>query len=89
MDNSIKITGLTKRFGSKTALDNIDLDIPQGMFGLLGPNGAGKTTLMKIISTLLRKTKAIYLSAASLWKRPETFAGSSAICHRTFPCTPI
>lgn len=55
MDNSIKITGLTKRFGSKTALDNIDLDIPQGMFGLLGPNGAGKTTLMKIISTLLKK----------------------------------
>lgn len=54
MDNSIKITGLTKRFGSKTALDNIDLDIPQGMFG---PNGAGKTTLMKIISTLLRKNE--------------------------------
>lgn len=55
MDNSIKITGLTKRFGSKVALDSIDLDIPQGMFGLLGPNGAGKTTLMKIISTLLKK----------------------------------
>lgn len=55
MDNSINITGLTKRFGSKVALDNIDLDIPQGMFGLLGPNGAGKTTLMKIISTLLKK----------------------------------
>ncbi len=55
MDNSISITGLTKRFGSKVALDNIDLDIPQGMFGLLGPNGAGKTTLMKIISTLLKK----------------------------------
>lgn len=55
MENSIKITGLTKRFGSKVALDSIDLDIPQGMFGLLGPNGAGKTTLMKIISTLLKK----------------------------------
>ena len=33
MENSIKITGLTKRFGSKVALDSIDLDIPQGMFG--------------------------------------------------------
>lgn len=33
MENSIKITGLTKRFGSKVALDSIDLDIPQGMSG--------------------------------------------------------
>lgn len=39
MENSIKITGLTKRFGSKVALDSIDLDIPQGMFGLRHPRG--------------------------------------------------
>ena len=57
MENSIKITGLTKCFGKKTALDHIDLDIPQGMFGLLGPNGAGKTTLMKILATLLKKSE--------------------------------
>lgn len=55
MDTTIKITDLSKNFGSKQALKNISLDINQGMFGLLGPNGAGKTTLMKIISTLLKK----------------------------------
>lgn len=56
MDTTIKITDLSKNFGSKQALKNISLDINQGMFGLLGPNGAGKTTLMKIIATLLKKS---------------------------------
>lgn len=88
MENSIKITGLTKRFGSKVALNSIDLDIPQGMFGLLGPNGAGKTTLMKIISTLLKKMTVRYRSAASPWKKTGKYEISSAICHRTFLCTP-
>lgn len=55
MDTTIKITDLSKNFGSKQALKSISLDINQGMFGLQGPNGAGKTTLMKIISTLLKK----------------------------------
>src|SRR5579872_2539240 len=38
------------------ALDNIDLEIPRGMFGLLGPNGAGKSTLMRSIATLQTPT---------------------------------
>ena len=54
MDTTIKITDLSKNFGSKQALKNINLDIHSGMFGLLGPNGAGKTTLMKTIATLLK-----------------------------------
>ena len=49
-------TGLTKRFGERTALDGIDLRVPRGSaFGFLGPNGAGKTT---IIRTLLGLTAA-------------------------------
>lgn len=49
--NLVEISGLTKRYGSKPALDNITLSIPQGrIVGLLGPNGAGKTTLMKILT---------------------------------------
>ena len=55
MDTTIKITGLSKNFGSKQAQKNINLEIQSGMFGLLGPNGAGKTTLMKTIATLLKK----------------------------------
>lgn len=53
----IKISNLSKKFGSKTVLDNINLEIQTGMFGLLGRNGAGKTTLMRIIATLLTKGK--------------------------------
>ncbi|NBJ93059.1 ABC transporter ATP-binding protein [Parablautia muri] len=57
MDMSIEIRNLTKNYGRKQALWDVNLSIPQGMFGLLGPNGAGKTTLMKILTTLVKKTK--------------------------------
>ena len=57
MDISIEIKNLTKKYGKKEALSDVNLEIPQGMFGLLGPNGAGKTTLMKVLTTLLRKTE--------------------------------
>ena len=56
MEVKIKIKGLNKNYGEKKALDQVDLEIPQGMFGLLGPNGAGKTTLIKVIATLQKKS---------------------------------
>jgi ABC-type multidrug transport system ATPase subunit len=53
----ISIRQLTKVYSTGaqkvTALDNIDLEIPEGMFGLLGPNGAGKTTLMRILAGIV------------------------------------
>lgn len=46
----IKINGLTKKYGSKIALNNVSLTLPRGeIVGLFGENGAGKTTLMKSI----------------------------------------
>ena len=43
---AIAFEGLCKRFGSKTALDHLDLSVPQGIVhGLLGPNGAGKPNI--------------------------------------------
>lgn len=46
----IKITGLTKNYGKKTALDNVSLELSRGeIIGVFGENGAGKTTLMKCI----------------------------------------
>lgn len=57
MSELIKCTSLTKRFGTLTALDNIDLSLQNGkIVGLLGPNGSGKTTLIKIINGLLTPT---------------------------------
>lgn len=53
----IKARGLHRRYGSMTAVDKVDLDIPSGsIFCLIGPNGAGKTTILRMLATLLRPT---------------------------------
>ena len=55
--NLIECRELTKNFGSKVALDRVDLNIGRGkVVGLLGPNGSGKTTLIKLMNGLIRPT---------------------------------
>ena len=54
-DNIIEAQGLAKKYGDVTALDGLDLSVPEGtVLGLLGPNGAGKTTAVSILTTLLQ-----------------------------------
>ena len=54
-DWAVEVSGLTKRFGARTAVDNVDLVVPRGSaFGYLGPNGAGKTTLIRALLGLTR-----------------------------------
>src|SRR5947207_7576196 len=53
----IRLTALSKRYGSFTAVNGIDLSVPRGeLFGFLGPNGAGKTTTLRMIAGILRPT---------------------------------
>ena len=53
--NAVEIQGLTKRYGTITAVDSLDLTVRQGeLFALLGVNGAGKTTTIKMLSCLTR-----------------------------------
>jgi lipooligosaccharide transport system ATP-binding protein len=48
---AIELTGVVKRFGAVTAVDGLDLDVPEGIcLGLLGPNGAGKSTTMRLLT---------------------------------------
>ncbi|MGI5291581.1 ATP-binding cassette domain-containing protein [Nonomuraea polychroma] len=55
MPDAIVAEGLVKQYGAVTALDGMDLTVPEGtVFGLLGPNGAGKTTTVRILTTLLK-----------------------------------
>ena len=60
----LEIKGLSKSFGKKEILKDINLTVNGGeVFGFLGPNGAGKTTLMKVLFGLEEKTKgAVYIS---------------------------
>lgn len=49
----IECKNVSKNFGTKVALDNVSLDVPEGkIYGLLGPNGAGKTTMIRIINRI-------------------------------------
>jgi len=58
----IEILGLTKYYGSITAVDKVSFRIGKGeVFGLLGPNGAGKTTIIKMLTTLSRPDAGICL----------------------------
>lgn len=51
------LRGVTKRFGSRVAVDDLSLDVPAGLcFGLLGPNGAGKTTTLRMVFGVTRPT---------------------------------
>lgn len=53
MDNLLEVNGVSKKFGSFTALNNVSITVPKGsIYGLLGPNGAGKTTLIRIINQI-------------------------------------
>ena len=55
MEFAVETRGLTRTFGSKRAVDGIDLHVPPGSFyGFLGPNGAGKSTTIKCLTGLLR-----------------------------------
>lgn len=54
---AIEVTGLTKKYGAFTAVNNISFKVKKGeIFAFLGPNGAGKTTTVKVLAGLLRPT---------------------------------
>jgi ABC-2 type transport system ATP-binding protein len=68
----IELKSLTKNYGSFTAVDSIDLSVPDGeLFGFLGPNGAGKTTTLRMIAGILQPTSGtIHLAGIDLDKDP-------------------
>jgi ABC-2 type transport system ATP-binding protein len=68
----IELKSLTKNYGSFTAVDSIDLNVPDGeLFGFLGPNGAGKTTTLRMIAGILQPTSgSIHLAGIDLDKDP-------------------
>lgn len=63
----IECSGVSKAFGSKLALDRVNLSVGRGkVIGLLGPNGSGKTTLIKLLNGLIKPTKGeIYIDGSA------------------------
>ncbi len=57
-DTAISARQLTRKFGDKTAVDHIDLDVPAGrIYGFLGPNGSGKSTTLRMLCGMLLPTE--------------------------------
>ncbi|MFC9332330.1 MULTISPECIES: ABC transporter ATP-binding protein [Arthrobacter] len=69
---ALSIRGLAKRFGSKIAVDGINLDVPAGsFFGIVGPNGAGKTTTLSMATGLLRPDfGTAVVHGVDVWAQP-------------------
>ncbi|MDH4171862.1 MAG: ATP-binding cassette domain-containing protein, partial [Acidimicrobiia bacterium] len=76
-NESIRATGLVKRYGAITALDGLDLSVPEGtVLGLLGPNGAGKTTAVSILTTLLIPDEgSAVVAGADVLTEPDVVRG--------------
>src|SRR3989440_11948200 len=56
-ESMIEVDGLTKRFGTFTAVDHISFSVGKGsIFGFLGPNGSGKTTVIRMLCGILEPT---------------------------------
>jgi ABC-2 type transport system ATP-binding protein len=70
---AVEVSGITKRFGSLTAVDNVSFYVLEGeIFGFLGPNGAGKTTLIRMLTTLLKPTDGnAIVACCDVVKNPE------------------
>ena len=75
----IEIKNLTKIYprGKKKALNGVNIEIGQGIFGLIGRNGAGKTTLMRIVATIMDATDGeIYFDGKELEANKDEFRSS-------------
>ncbi|MCL1692441.1 MAG: ABC transporter ATP-binding protein, partial [Actinomycetia bacterium] len=74
MRTAIRIEGLTKEFGTLTAVDGLTVDVEQGgVIGLLGPNGAGKSTTIRMLLGLIRPTSGAATVLGESIEHPGTY----------------
>ncbi len=74
---AVELRGLVRTFGTKIAVDHLDLRVPAGtFFGLVGPNGAGKSTTLKIATGLLRPDSGVAIvDGLDVWTNTATVKG--------------
>ena len=98
----LKIDRLTKNYGSLTALDQVSLEIAEGLTGLLGPNGAVQSTLLKVVLGMLQPSAgtprllgyqvcpaAVHLRAFLAYRpEPDTLPQGTPGCERETSAPP-
>lgn len=58
--NAVELSGVTKRFGTQTAVNDLDLAVPEGsIYGFIGPNGSGKTTTIRMILRIFNPDEGV------------------------------
>ncbi len=77
MTMKLSFENITKKYGEKTALHQISLDLEEGIYGLLGPNGAGKSTMMNLITGNLNLSEGrILFDGKEILKSGEEYRSS-------------
>ncbi len=85
----LKTTGLTKKFGSKIAVNHLNITLSNGVYGLLGANGAGKTTLIRLLCSLQAPTSGkIVLNGKDIIALDETYRHLLGYLPQHFRCYP-
>ena len=81
----LKTIRLTKKFGSKTVVDDLNLTLTNGVYGLLGANGAGKTTLMRLLCNIQNPTSGkILLNGKNIVELGENYRNLSGYLPQRF-----
>ena len=81
----IEASGLTKRFGGRTAISDVSLRVESGeVVGFLGPNGAGKTTTMRVLLGTLRPDEGSIDVHGSVGYLPEAFSAYDVLSVRSY-----
>ncbi len=85
----VKIENLTKKYGEKSALREVNLDVPDGNFMvILGPSGSGKTTLLRILAGLLYPTEGeIFFNDINITRKPAN-KRNVAMVFQNYPLFP-
>ena len=86
----LTLNNVSKRFGKFTVVEDISLDMDNGLYALLAPNGAGKTTIIKMITTLLNPTEGeILYDGVNIKTMGAGYRELLGICHRILDITKI
>ena len=85
----LKTVELTKRYGSKTAVDHLNITLTSGVYGLLGANGAGKTTLMRLLCAIQTPTSGkILLGGKNILALDQRYRNGLGYLPQQFGCYP-